>query len=386
MKPMHGAHIFKALKDKECIVMACNTRICVGIMDGLFRAAKKADAALIIELAKSECNNKDTGYSGLNPKMISEYSCEAAAKNGVEVWALHADHTAVKKGTDEEIKEVKELLTSCIDANYTSFAIDASHLFNFEGNGVKEELADNIRSTIICGEHIKQKYNEKHDNDEFGFEVEVGEIGRKDTDGMILTTPEEAEKYVKALNDANVFPQVLAIANGSTHGNVYDENGKIIEQINIDIEQTKAVAQALRNMNTNVRIAQHGITGTPLHLIKDKFPHGDIIKGNVGTFWQNLFWNIIKENKRELFDEVYEWVISTYAEKAREKGAKSDEEIWGKYAKYATKPFFDKIYALDTEIINKIENKTYEEALKFFDAFKANGSASIVKEYIKKIE
>ena len=35
-------------------------------------------------------------------------------------------------------------------------------LFNFEGNGVEEELADNIRSTIVCGEHIKQKYNEKH--------------------------------------------------------------------------------------------------------------------------------------------------------------------------------------------------------------------------------
>ena len=230
-----------------------------------------------------------------------------------------------------------------------------------------------------------KQYQEKHGNSEFGFEAEVGEIGRKDTEGMILTTPEEAEGYIKALNNAEIFPQILAIANGSTHGNIYDENGKMIEQINIDVQQTKEVAQALRDMNSEVRIAQHGITGTPLHLIKEKFPHGDIIKGNVGTFWQNLFWDIIKEEKPEFFNEVFKWVIETYSEKAKEKGAKSDDEIWGKFGKFATKQFFDKIYALDIEVVKKIEEKTYEEALKFFDAFKANGSAQIVRDYIKTI-
>ncbi|MBT7927097.1 class II fructose-bisphosphate aldolase [Candidatus Woesearchaeota archaeon] len=384
MKPMHGAYIYKALKDKGCIIMACNTRICVGIMNGLFRAAKESDSALVIELAKSECNSNG-GYTGLTPAKLSEHASKAASKTEFDVWALHADHTAVKKGTDEELVEVKKLLTTCIDADYSSFAIDASHLFNFEGNGVEEELGDNIRSTIVCGQHIKQQYQEKHGNSEFGFEAEVGEIGRKDTEGMILTTPEEAEGYIKALNNAEIFPQILAIANGSTHGNIYDENGKMIEQINIDVQQTKEVAQALRDMNSEVRIAQHGITGTPLHLIKEKFPHGDIIKGNVGTFWQNLFWDIIKEEKPEFFNEVFKWVIETYSEKAKEKGAKSDDEIWGKFGKFATKQFFDKIYALDIEVVKKIEEKTYEEALKFFDAFKANGSAQIVRDYIKTI-
>ena len=384
MKPMHGAYLYKALKDKGCIIMACNTRICVGIMNGLFRAAKESDSALIIELAKSECN-ADGGYTGLTPKTLSEHACKTASEVEFEVWGLHADHTAVKKGSEEELEEVKKLLTSCIDTGYSSFAIDASHLFNFEGNGVEEELADNIRSTIVCGEHIKQKYNEKHGNSEFGFEVEVGEIGRKGNEGMILTSPEEADGYIKALNNAEVYPQVLAIANGSTHGNIYDDNGKLIEQINIDIEQTKSVAQALRNMNSEVRIAQHGITGTPLNIIKKEFPHGDIIKGNVGTFWQNLFWNVVKEKNPEFFNKVHKWVIDTYSEKAKEKGAKSDDEIWGKFGKFATKQFFDEIYALDSETVKKIEDKTYEEALKFFDAFKANGSAQIVRDYIKKI-
>ena len=104
MKPMHGAYLFKALKDKGCIIMACNTRICVGIMKGLFRAAKEADAAFIIELAKSECN-ADGGYTGLTPKTLSEHACKTASEVEFEVWGLHADHTAVKKGSEEELED-----------------------------------------------------------------------------------------------------------------------------------------------------------------------------------------------------------------------------------------------------------------------------------------
>ncbi|MFH1439709.1 MAG: class II D-tagatose-bisphosphate aldolase, non-catalytic subunit [Candidatus Woesearchaeota archaeon] len=381
-RPVHGAYIFKALKDRKCIVMACNTRICNGIMKGLFRAAKDTDSALIIELAKSECDLK-RGYTGLTPAKLSEFACKTAKEIGHDIWALHADHTAVKKGTEEELSEVKELLTACIDADYSCFAIDASHLFNFEGKNVEEELADNIRSTIACAKHIKAKYKEKHDNAKFGLEVEVGEIGRKDTEGMILTKPEEAAAYIKALNKADVHPQVLAIANGSTHGNIYDKNGKLIEQVSIDISQTKKVAQALREMKTEVRIAQHGITGTPLPIIKENFPHGDIIKGNVGTFWQNLFWDVIKEMKPKLLEDAKRWVMETYKEEIKKKDIKSEEEIWGKYGKFATKQFFERIYSLEPNIVKKIEDKTYEEALRFFDAFKSKGSAQIVRDYIK---
>ncbi len=383
MKPMHGAYIYKALKDKNCIVMACNTRICIGTMKGLFRAAKETEAAFIIELAKSECNHKDGGYTGLTPKKLFEFASEAADETGHEVWALHADHTAVKKGTKEELTEVKDLLTACVDANYTSFAIDASHLFNFEGKTVREELADNIRCTIECANHIKKEYKKKHKCEEFGLEVEVGEIGRTDSGGMILTKPDEAYEYIKALNDSNVFPQVIAIANGSTHGNIYDKEGKPIEQVTIDIPQTKKVAEALRMMKSTVRIAQHGITGTPLKLIKQKFPHGDIIKGNVGTFWQNIFWEVIQKEKPELYEEALTWTLETYKEEAKKKGMKTQEQIWGTYGKNITKPFFDKIYSLDANVVKKIEDRTYEEALKFFDAFKAKGSAKIVREYVK---
>ena len=43
---------------------------------------------------------------------------------------------------------------------------------------------------------------------EFGLEVEVGEIGRKDTEGLVLTRPEEAVGFIQALNENDVHPHV----------------------------------------------------------------------------------------------------------------------------------------------------------------------------------
>ena len=183
----------------------------------------------------------------------------AAAATGCDIWALHADHITIKKGDAAEIDGTRELIDAQVKAGYTSFAIDASHLFNFEGKNVREELDENIAATTDLARYIKQQMKGK----EFGLEVEVGEIGRKDTGGLILTRPEEAVEFIKALNENDVFPHVLAIANGSTHGHVYDANGNVVEQLSIDIPQTKAIAQALRENHLHVGIAQHGITGTP---------------------------------------------------------------------------------------------------------------------------
>ena len=72
------------------------------------------------------------------------------------------------------------LIDAQVKARDTSFAIDASHLFNFEGKTVREELEQNIRVTSDLARYIRQKMNGK----EFGLEVEVGEIGKKTRRGL----------------------------------------------------------------------------------------------------------------------------------------------------------------------------------------------------------
>ena len=373
MKPISGKKVFNVLKNEECIILACNPRIIPGVAKGVFRAAKDMDAALIMELARTECN-QHTGYTGLTPESFSKFLLEANNEVKHDIWTLHADHIGIKEGTREEIQDTKELIDSQIKAHYTSFAIDASHLFNFEGKTVEEELKPNIDATIELGKYIMEKMG----NNEFGLEVEVGEIGRKDGEGMVLTKPEEAVIFIKKLKEAGLDPDVIAIANGSTHGNIYDEKGKLIAQTSIDIEQTKKVAKALRDANFDVRIAQHGITGTPLEIIRDKFPHGDIIKGNVATLFQNIVFDALKKYHPELYKEMFDWVI-----KNKPIEGKKPEEVFGKNGKYAVKVFFDKIYAMGDECKKEIEEISYEETKKFIDAFNSQGTASIVREKLK---
>ncbi len=373
-KPLPGNKVFDALKNEKCIILACNPRITIGVAKAVFKAAKDLDAALIMELARTECNHK-VGYTGLTPSTFSQNLTKANKEINHNIWVLHADHIGIKEGTPEEIQYVKDMISAQIKAGYTSFAIDASHLFNFEGKTIEEELEPNIKATIEVGNFIKEKMKGK----EFGLEVEVGEIGRKDAEGMVLTKPEEAVTFIKKLKEANIKPNLIAISNGSTHGNIYDEHGNLIAQTCIDIEQTKAVAKALRDNNFDVRIAQHGITGTPLEIIKDKFPHGDILKGNVATLFQNIVFDALKKYHNELWQEMFDWVL-----KNKPIEGKKPEEIFGKNGKYAPKIFFDRIYSMSDECRQEVEEESYKAAVDHIKAFKSEGSASIVREKLKR--
>lgn len=373
--PISGSAIFDGISGQKKIIMAANTRITT-VAKGIFRAAKDTDSAVFIELARSECDLKG-GYTGLTPKDFAEKINQAAKDVQFDAWALHADHITIKKGDPTELEQTRQLIDAQVAAGYTSFAIDASHLFNFEGKNVREELEQNIQVTTGLAHYIKSQMKGK----DFGLEVEVGEIGRKDGEGLILTTPGEAVEFISALNANGVYPHVLAIANGSTHGHIYDDAGNVVEQLSIDIPQTKAVAKALRDNNLHVGIAQHGITGTPRELINQHFPKGDIIKGNVGTFWQDVVFNTLKVYEPALYSDIQAWTLEKY--RAANPG-KKDRQIVDGNCKFAIKEFFRELYAVDEDTEQAIQAMAYAESLVFFKAFSSYGSASLVRNAILK--
>jgi fructose-bisphosphate aldolase, class II len=368
--PIAGSTILKGISGHKAIVMAANTRITT-VAEGIFQAAKDTDSAVFMELARSESDLKG-GYTGLVPKVFSDKMQEAARKIKFDIWALHADHITIKKGDTEEIDGTKQLIDAQVNAGYTSFAIDASHLFNFQGKNPREELFENIRVTTDLARHIKSRMLNKN----FGLEVEVGEIGRKDGAGLILTKPAEAVEFIKALNENGVFPNALAIANGSTHGHTYDTNGNVVAQLSIDIPQTRAIAKALRDNNLDVGIAQHGITGTPRDLINLHFPKGDIIKGNVGTFWQDVVFEILKVYEPTLYKNIHDWTLEKYLPL---NPGKKDHHIFDSNCKFAIKEFFKEIYSVGEETNRAIRARAYAESLVFFRAFGAFGSASLIR-------
>ncbi len=329
---LNSKDILKVLKDKKVIVMACNTRI-KHVIPGIMRAAEELDAVVAFELAKSECT-VGGGYTGFDPESYFNTVVGYAEElKFTRPFFIHGDHVTVKNTSQKAIESARELVEAELAAGYTSFAIDAS--FN--------ELNDNIAITTQLAKPIVARG--------IGLEVEVGEIKSAGQEHA-LTTVDEAATFVSSLRSNGIHPDMLAINNGSKHGNYLEG-----EKISIDLERTGQIYEAIKD--AGVVIAQHGITGTPLHLV-GRFADYGIRKGNVGTQWQNIAH---KGLPADLMAEMKAW--------AKE----NNKDI-----KMATRPFKNRIDAIPTESRKAMEEMAYAEAKEFLTAFRAPGTASAVIE------
>jgi fructose-bisphosphate aldolase, class II len=329
---LNSKDILTVLKSAPVIVMACNTRI-KHVIPGIMRAAQELDAVVAFELARSECS-LEGGYTGFTPQLYADTVIGYAEETKfTKPFFIHADHITVKSTAPEAIASARELIEAQLAAGYTSFAIDAS--FN--------ELPDNIKITTALAQPIVAQ--------NLGLEVEVGEIKSTGQEAEI-TTVAEAVDFIKGLRDLGVHPDLLAINNGSKHGNYLEG-----EKISIDLERTGDIYNAIKEFG--VCIAQHGVTGTPLHLV-GKFADYGIRKANVGTQWQNVAHAGLPE---ELMAEMRAWA------------AENKKDI-----KMAAKPFKDKIDAMPAAFQQQIADRAYEEAKVLIQAFRAVGTASKVLE------
>jgi len=323
-------NVFEKIKEKPLIIMACNIRL-KQVVPGIMKACEELNSIICFELAKSE-GDLNGGYTGQTPEtfvnMILDY---ADLYKFTMPFFIHADHLTVKDTAQKSIDSVKKLIEAQINAGYTSFAIDAS--FN--------EIPDNIKITTELAKPIIEAG--------YGLETEVGEVkstGQK----AEITTVEEAIEYVGGLNANNIHPQLLAINNGSKHGNY-----KPGEDVHIDLERTKDIYNAIKQFN--LTIAQHGITGTPLNII-GKFADCGIRKGNVGTEWQNIAFKHIPS---DLMDKMKKW---------------SDDNF--KDLKFATKEFKKEIDSMDRKNVDEIIDESYHKAKEFVISFRAQNSAKLL--------
>ena len=92
------------------------------VLRGALRAAQRANSALIVEIARSECT-----YCAVNFWNIARQVDAVCNELGIAVpVAIHADHYGIKKPGDVEPAKVE--IPSMFDAGITSIAIDASHM------------------------------------------------------------------------------------------------------------------------------------------------------------------------------------------------------------------------------------------------------------------
>jgi len=349
---VNGKVLYQAARKANAMVMAANIR-CRLPLEGIIRASMATQAPVIYEIAKSEL-----GYTEFDPMGFAEFivSENDRLANTSVPFAIHGDHITVKK--PEEKGEVAELVAAELEAGFTTFAIDCSHMENELNLAATLELA---KPVVAAG---------------LGLEVELGEIGAKSGTAEGFTRPDEAEWFISELEKGGVHPNLLAINNGSIHGTYFGTT-----QEGIQLELTKKIWEAIQPWK--VDIAQHGITGTSLDKITQFIYHG-IRKGNVGTFWQNISFGLamnqngnalttaeklyIKRSYRgipdELWDKMWKW--------AEETGNT------GGNIKKANKAFVDELNKVGEEYRERITLQAYEEAIRLFEATNSAGLAGEV--------
>ncbi len=346
---VNGKALIEAARKNNAMIMATNIR-CRLPVEGIIRASMATGAPVMYEIAKSELN-----YTEFTPDTFVEFIIKENERlgNTKVPFSIHGDHITVKNPGEKE--GVRKLIAEEMQAGFTSFAIDASHMENELNLEATSELAKPIVEAGFC------------------LEVELGEIGAKSGSAEGFTQPDEAEWFIKELVERGVHPDLLAINNGSIHGTYF---GTAQEGIQLDL--TLEIWKVIQPWS--VDIAQHGITGTSLEKISSFINYG-IRKGNVGTFWQNIsFGFAMNQNGNAITTEDKGYIKRPY------RGIPDElwKEIWawaketgnvGGNIKKANLEFAAKLNAIGTEYKERITRHAYEEAVKLFEATKSIGLA-----------
>jgi fructose-bisphosphate aldolase class II len=252
-----GKFIDRAMLAKgNAIAIAANGRNSF-VIRGALQAAQRANAALIIEIAKSEGGgNAYCPVNYWNMARIVDAVC-----NELDITipvAIHADHYGLK--SDHDVEAAKTEIPSLFEAGITSIAIDASHMPDDK----------NLLATLEVKSFIPQWA---------GLETEIGEIKGKEG----LSTEEEALFLIQGLNAHDIFPDWIALNNGTTHG--IEASGK-----GIQVGLTSQIHDALKSYK--VSGAQHGTSGNSSDRLREIASKTTTTKANVATALQMISWGL----------------------------------------------------------------------------------------------
>lgn len=263
------------------------------IIRGALMAAQRANAAIIIEIARSE--GGANAYCPTNYWNLARQVDQACNELGITIpVAIHADHYGIKKESDIPFAKVE--IPTLFEAGITSIAIDASHMPDDQ----------NLLTNLELNEFIP---------DWSGLETEVGEI--KGSQG--LSSVPEALFLIQGLNAHNIFPNWIALNNGTTHGIEASGQG-------IQVELTARIHEALAPYK--VSGAQHGTSGNSSERLREIATKTNTTKANVATALQMLSWGLeVNDYGNAILDKEGSFI------KVRDEGV--TEEMWHNMVAYA---------------------------------------------------
>ena len=351
-----GKVIDRAMNAKgHALALAANGRNHF-IIRGVLAAAQKANAAVIIEIAKSEGGQK--AYCPVNYWNMARQVDAVCNELGITVpVAIHADHYGIKGEGD--IKSAKVEIPSMFDAGITSIAIDASHLPD------EENLLANLELNSVIPAWA-------------GLETEVGEIKGKEG----LSTVPEALFLIRGLNAHGIFPDWIALNNGTTHGIEASDAG-------IQVELTAEIHEAIKPYGVNG--AQHGTSGNSYDRLRQIAQKTRTTKANVATALQFVSWGLeVNDYGNAKLDANGNFV--------KVQGEGMSEELWAEMVAFADSkgwkkgdyknlnlPFENKLLAQAKEVRERMAKRVEDFAYKLInDVFNAADTAPLAIDAILK--
>jgi fructose/tagatose bisphosphate aldolase len=351
-----GKVIDRAMNAKgHALALAANGRNHF-VIRGVLAAAQKANAAVLIEIAKSEGGQK--AYCPVNYWNMARQVDAVANELGITIpVAIHADHYGIKGEGD--IKSAKVEIPSMFDAGITSIAIDASHLPDEENLLANLELNQFIPAWA-------------------GLETEVGEIKGKEG----LSTVPEALFLIKGLNANGVFPDWIALNNGTTHGIEASDAG-------IQVELTAEIHEAIKPYGVNG--AQHGTSGNSYERLRQIAQKTRTTKANVATALQFISWGLeVNDYGNAKLDAGGNFI--------KVKGEGMTEELWAEMVAFADSkgwkkgdyknlnlPFENKLLAQPKEVRDRMAKRVEDFAYKLItEVFNSGDTAPLAIDAILK--
>jgi fructose-bisphosphate aldolase class II len=341
------------LKKGRAMTMAANGRSYF-VIRGALLAAQRANAAMIIEIAKSEGGTK--AYCAVNYWNIARIVDALCNELAITVpVAIHADHYGIKGQAD--IDAAKTEIPTLFEAGMTSIAIDASHLPDDQ----------NLLASVEINPFIPQWA---------GYETEVGEIKGKQG----LSTVSEALFLIQGLNAHGIFPDWIALNNGTTHGIEAGSEG-------IQVELTAKIHQAIEKYK--VSGAQHGTSGNSSERLRQIVEKTRTTKANVATALQMISWGLeVNDYGNARLDEKGNFI------KVPDQGV--TEKQWEKMLAYAADnklkpgdfkklnlPFENQLLAQPSEVRNRMAQRVEEFVYKMLtDVFNCKDTAPIAVDEI----
>jgi len=349
-----GKVVDRAMRARgKAIAMAANGRNYF-VIRGALAAAQRANAPVIIEIAKSEGGQK--AYCAVNYWNMARIVDALCNEMGITVpVAIHADHYGIKN--DKDLAAAKVEIPTMFEAGITSIAIDASHLPDDR----------NLLASIAINPFIPKWA---------GLETEVGEI--KGASG--LSTVEEALFLVRGLNARGIFPDWIALNNGTTHGIEASDAG-------IQVGLTADTHEAL--VPYKMSGAQHGTSGNSSERLREIANRTHTTKANVATALQMISWGLeVNDYGNAQLDAEGRFI--------KRQGEGMTEETWAGMVAYAdgkgwkkgdyknlNLPFENRLLALPAEIRERMSRGVEEFAYKMMtQVFNAKDTAPLAIEAI----